>query len=59
MQFDKNGDGKVSKDELPAEMQPMIDRADANGDGAVDAAEIEQMRSRFAPGGGGGPTGGP
>jgi len=59
MQFDKNGDGKVSKEELPAEMQPMIDRADANGDGAVDAAEIEQMRSRFAPGGGGGPTGGP
>jgi len=59
MQFDKNGDGKVSKEELPEEMQPMFDRADANGDGAVDAAEIEQMRSRFAPGGGGGPTGGP
>lgn len=59
MQFDKNGDGKVTKDEVPAEMQGMIERGDANGDGAVDAAEIEQMRSRFAPGGGGGPGGGP
>jgi len=49
----------VTKDEVPAEMQGMIDRADTNGDGAVDAAEIEQMRSRFSPGGGGGPGGGP
>lgn len=60
MQFDKNGDGKVTKDEVPAEMQPVIDRLDANGDGAVDAAEIEQMRSKFPPGGGGpgaGPSG--
>ncbi|NLF72325.1 MAG: HlyD family efflux transporter periplasmic adaptor subunit [Candidatus Anammoximicrobium sp.] len=59
MQFDKNGDGKVTADEVPAEMQGILERADANQDGAVDAAEIEQLRSRFPPGGGGGPGGGP
>jgi len=58
MQFDKNGDGKVGRDELPEQMQGFFDRMDANGDGSIDKAEIEAMRARFQKGGKGG-SGGP
>lgn len=50
-QFDKNGDGKLQKDEVPTQMQQMFDRLDANGDGALDANEL---RGGFGRGGGGG-----
>ncbi len=52
MSFDKDNDGKVSRDELPGQMAPMFDRMDANGDGFIDSAEIAEMRSRFGAGGG-------
>lgn len=62
MQYDKDGDGKVSKDEAPSWMQSFFDRIDSDGDGAVSASEIQSMRSRFGgggrPGGGGGGGGG-
>ena len=56
MAFDKNGDGKLAKDELPERMQSLMDRADANKDGFVDRAELTQyatQQMRRAPGGGG------
>ena len=61
MQFDADGDGKVSKQEAPERMQEGFDAMDTNKDGALDQAEIkalrEMMRAKFR--GGGGPGGGP
>lgn len=61
--LDKNSDGKLSKDELPEQMQARFDRLDANGDGAVTKEELqkafEQMRERMkAKKEGGGGSGG-
>lgn len=50
MQFDKDGDGKVSKDEAPAQMQSFFDRLDGNGDGFIDNAEVSKMRRQFGGG---------
>jgi Ca2+-binding EF-hand superfamily protein len=47
MGFDQNRDGKVSRDELPIQMQQMLDRADTNGDKAIDLEEAKAMESRF------------
>ncbi|MHC4404468.1 MAG: efflux RND transporter periplasmic adaptor subunit [Planctomycetota bacterium] len=58
MDNDKDGDGKVSRDEAPERMRDFFDRLDSNGDGFIDSAEIEEMRSRFGRGSGGGPPGG-
>jgi len=59
MQFDQDGDGRLSRTELPEQMQQrFMERADANGDGYVDRAEIEQLRSRAREGGGPGGRGG-
>jgi len=60
MENDKNKDGKLTRDELPEPMQRMFERGDANGDGAMDKAEIEAMAQRmrqFQDGGRGGPGG--
>lgn len=53
MENDKNNDGKLTKDELPEPMQRILERADANGDGALDKAEIDAMAARFQQGAGG------
>src|SRR5262245_51683698 len=55
MAFDKNKDGKVTKDELPERMHDLITRGDTNKDGALDKDEIRKLAS--APGGFG-PDGG-
>src|SRR5262245_8423774 len=62
MSYDKNGDGKVTKDELPERMHSLIEQGDRNGDGALDRDEIRRLgEQRAGPGGPGGPgpKGGP
>jgi len=69
-QFDKNGDGKLQKDELPPRLAERFEELDTNHDGVLDEAEIKVILPRLirrlpnenAPGGsgtGGGATGGP
>ena len=59
MSRDTNGDGKISKDEVP-QMAQFFDRIDTNGDGQLDASEIAALQQRMRGGGpgGGGPGGG-
>jgi Ca2+-binding EF-hand superfamily protein len=39
---DKNGDGYLQRDELPPEYRPAFGRLDANKDGKISRAELEQ-----------------
>jgi hypothetical protein len=55
MSFDKNKDGKVTKDELPERMQNLIARGDSNKDGALDSAEIKSLATDLARDGAFGP----
>lgn len=64
MSYDKNGDGKITRDELPERMHALIEQGDRNGDGALDREEIKRLVERSQPfgpprGGPGGPGGGP
>jgi hypothetical protein len=60
MQMDANGDGKLSKDEMPGPLADRVfDRADTNGDGFVDKAELEAMAKAGGMRGGQGGQGGP
>jgi hypothetical protein len=47
--FDKNKDGKLTKDELPERMHDLFTRGDTNKDGALDKDEIRNLAS--TPGG--------
>ncbi|HWC96921.1 MAG TPA: hypothetical protein VG456_09235 [Candidatus Sulfopaludibacter sp.] len=69
MAFDANGDGKLSKAELPERFQGMFTRGDANKDGYLTPDEIRKMAAAQAgppetagrgerEGGRGGPEGG-
>jgi HlyD family secretion protein len=55
MKFDKDKDGKISKDEVPSQMASFFDQMDTDGDGFIDKAEIDALRKRFGGGGGGPP----
>lgn len=59
-QFDKDGDGKISRDEAPDQLRGLFDKLDTNGDGFIDRAEANAMRARMKgveKGGPGGPKG--
>jgi len=46
--FDRNGDGKLNADEMPARLRENMDRYDVNKDGLIDAAEFRgYMASRM------------
>jgi hypothetical protein len=51
MSFDKNGDGKITRDELPERMHALIEQGDLNGDGALDRDEIRRLAERPRQGG--------
>ncbi len=63
MSGDKNGDGKLSADEMPSHLAQMLPGADSNGDGAIDRAELmaamQNHRNPFGGHGGPGKLGGP
>jgi Ca2+-binding EF-hand superfamily protein len=42
-QFDKNGDGKLTKDELPEGLKPFFEKMDANKDGSVTPDEAAKF----------------
>jgi Ca2+-binding EF-hand superfamily protein len=48
MAFDANGDGKLSRSELPERFQGLFDRGDANKDGFLTPDEIRKMAAAQA-----------
>jgi Ca2+-binding EF-hand superfamily protein len=46
--LDKNGDGKLQKDELPPFLQNRFEQLDTNHDGVLDESELKQFLPRLA-----------
>jgi hypothetical protein len=46
MSFDEDDDGKLTRDELPDRMHRLLERADTNGDDALDRDELESLAER-------------
>ena len=42
--LDRNGDGKIGKDEIPEGMVERLKPLDANGDGFLTPEELDKMR---------------
>lgn len=57
--FDKNKDGRVDKDELPAQMRPMMGKVDADKNGSIERAEWSSFQKKMRGAGGGPSAGGP
>jgi hypothetical protein len=53
MAFDKNKDGKVTKEELPERMHHLIALGDTNKDGVLDQEEIRKLATKLATASGG------
>ena len=47
LQYDRNHDGKLTPDELSPQAIKMLQGADTNGDGAIDAAEFQAAAARM------------
>jgi hypothetical protein len=47
LESDKNEDGKISKDEASDRLKQNFDRADENGDGFIDEAELKTLVDGF------------
>ena len=45
--FDANGDGRITREEIPEQAGGMFDRVDANGDSVVTEDELDAMASRM------------
>jgi Ca2+-binding EF-hand superfamily protein len=43
MSYDRNGDGKLDRSEVPERMQGLFDRADSNRDGFLTPEEIRTL----------------
>ena len=43
MFFDRNGDGKLDRSEVPEHMQGLFDRGDTNHDGFLTPQEIQTL----------------
>ena len=46
--LDKNGDGKLQKEELPPFLQNRFEQLDTNHDGVLDESELQQILPRLA-----------
>ena len=57
--MDKDGDGKVAGDEIQGPMKDNLESIDTDKDGSVSLDEFKVAMSKFRPGGGGAPGGGP
>jgi HlyD family secretion protein len=58
-QLDQDGDGKLSKEEVPEPMRPMFDRFDRDQSGFIEAGEMRMPGSQRSEGGGPGMGRGP
>lgn len=47
MRFDRNGDGRLSADEVPPQMKNMLQGGDKNNDGMIDARELQEVIARM------------
>ncbi len=52
MDLDKNGDGKLTKDEAPERLQGLFDRGDINNDGSLNRDELTKMAQAQSSSGG-------
>lgn len=50
LESDSNGDGKITREELPQQMRQRFDMMDRDGDGLITEMEVNEMlRERFGP----------
>lgn len=47
--MDRNGDGRLERQEVPEALWPLMKKYDANGDGAIDRAEWRVMQQQLSP----------